>query len=86
MLTLLTLGALWVGARIDGASALEPRDREGLPWVVVRGGDTLWGIAEAMTTERDAASAVRLIMDLNDLPDSVIRPGARLYLPGDPVR
>lgn len=85
-LTVLTLGALWAGARIDAASAGERRSREGLPWVVVRKGDTLWKIAEAVTTEGDPASTVRLIMDVNDLSDSVIQPGARLHLPGGSAR
>ncbi|MGV9775360.1 LysM peptidoglycan-binding domain-containing protein [Streptosporangium sp. NPDC003464] len=80
-LTLATLGALWVGARIDAASAFERRGHEGLPWVVVHGGDTLWEIADAVTRDGDPAPTVRQIMDLNGLSDSVIRPGARLYLP-----
>lgn len=81
-LTLVTLGALWVGARIDAASALEHGGREGLSWVVVRGGDTLWEIADAVTGGGDPAPTIRRIMDLNGLSDSVIRPGTRLYLPG----
>ncbi|MFD8558856.1 LysM peptidoglycan-binding domain-containing protein [Streptosporangium canum] len=80
-LTLVTLGALWVGARIDAASALEHGSREDLSWVVVRGGDTLWEIADAATGGGDPAPAIRRIMDLNGLSDSVIRPGTRLYLP-----
>ncbi|WP_165781411.1 LysM peptidoglycan-binding domain-containing protein [Streptosporangium minutum] len=80
-LTLVTLGALWVGARIDAASALEGGGREGLSWVVVRGGDTLWEIADSVTEGGDPAAVIRRIMDLNGLSDSVIRPGTRLYLP-----
>ncbi|MEU7454180.1 LysM peptidoglycan-binding domain-containing protein [Streptosporangium roseum] len=80
-LTLVTLGALWVGARIDAASALEHGGREELSWVVVRGGDTLWEIADAVTEGGDPAPTIRRIMDLNGLSDSVIRPGTRLYLP-----
>lgn len=80
-LTLVTLGALWVGTRIDAASALERGGREGLSWVVVRGGDTLWEIADSVTGGGDPAPAIRRIMDLNGLSDSVIRPGTRLYLP-----
>ncbi|WP_433241827.1 LysM peptidoglycan-binding domain-containing protein [Streptosporangium sp. CA-135522] len=86
LLTLITLGALWVGARIDAASAGGRGGHEGLPWVVVHGGDTLWGIADAVTGEADPAPTVRRIMELNGLSDSVIRSGVRLYLPGDSVR
>ncbi|MFF5208175.1 LysM peptidoglycan-binding domain-containing protein [Streptosporangium sp. NPDC000396] len=80
-LTVITLGVLWVGARIDAASAIERRSHEGLPWVVVHRGDTLWEIADAVTVEGDPAPTIRRIMDLNGLPDSVIQPGTRLYLP-----
>ncbi|WP_406313089.1 LysM peptidoglycan-binding domain-containing protein [Streptosporangium sp. NBC_01639] len=83
-LALIALGVLWAAARIDAASAVEQKGRAGLPRVVVRGGDTLWEIADAVTKENDLTPTVNRIMDLNDLSGSVIQPGARLYLPGGP--
>ncbi|GAA4220083.1 nucleoid-associated protein YgaU [Streptosporangium album] len=80
-LVLAALGVLWVAARIDAASAVERKGRGGLSRVVVHGGDTLWGIADAVTGEGDLAPTVRRIMDLNGLSGSVIQPGTRLYLP-----
>jgi LysM domain len=81
VLALLTVGGLWIGGRIDAASAGERRGHEGLPWVVVHEGDTLREIAETATREIDPDRVVRQIMDLNGLSGSVIQPGIRLYLP-----
>lgn len=79
-LALVTLGAIWVGARIDAAFALQRRAPEGLS-VVARAGATSPGVASLVATERDSAPGVRPIMDPGDLSGSVIRPGARLRLP-----
>ncbi|MEV6862126.1 LysM peptidoglycan-binding domain-containing protein [Streptosporangium subroseum] len=81
VLALLTLGGLWIGGRIDAASAGERGGREGLPWVVVHEGDTLREIADAATREVDPGRVARRIMDLNGLSGSVLQPGTRLYLP-----
>ncbi|SNS54960.1 LysM domain-containing protein [Streptosporangium subroseum] len=80
-LALITLGGLWIGGRIDAASAGERSGHEGLPWVVVHEGDTLREIADAATREVDPGRVARRIMDLNGLSGSVLQPGTRLYLP-----
>ncbi|WP_440064707.1 LysM peptidoglycan-binding domain-containing protein [Streptosporangium sp. OZ121] len=81
VLALLTLGVLWIGGRIDMASAGGRPDLEGLPRITVHAGDTLWEIADALTEEADAGPTVRRVMDLNGLSGSTVRPGTRLYLP-----
>ncbi|GIH90450.1 LysM peptidoglycan-binding domain-containing protein [Planobispora siamensis] len=81
LLVLVTLAMLWVGSRIAPASAAGHPGREGLPWVRVHQGDTLWEIAEAVTPEGDPAVTVDRIMELNGLSGTLIRPGTRIYLP-----
>ncbi|WP_329084304.1 LysM peptidoglycan-binding domain-containing protein [Streptosporangium sp. NBC_01469] len=81
VLALFTLAVLWIGGRIDMASAGERAGLEGLPRITVHAGDTLWEIADALTEEADTGPAVRRIMDLNGLSGSEVRPGDRLYLP-----
>ncbi|MGJ6968189.1 LysM peptidoglycan-binding domain-containing protein [Streptosporangium sp. G11] len=81
VLVLVALGVLWIGGRIDMASAGEREGLESLPRITVHAGDTLWEIADALTEEADAGPMVRRIMDLNGLSGSEVRPGTRLYLP-----
>ncbi|MEV4165490.1 MULTISPECIES: LysM peptidoglycan-binding domain-containing protein [Nonomuraea] len=80
----LTLGGFVLGAKATSwAIAQESRGmgREGLPWVVVEKGDTLWTIAAAVSPGDDTAATAGEIMRLNGLSSSLIRPGGRLYLP-----
>ncbi|MFI6321818.1 LysM peptidoglycan-binding domain-containing protein [Nonomuraea sp. NPDC050556] len=82
VLAALSLAAFWAGAKAtswadDGA----PKDHTGQPWVVVDRGDTLWKIADAYAVDGDPGKLVSEIVRLNDLDDSLIRPGTKLYLP-----
>ncbi|GAA3102416.1 LysM peptidoglycan-binding domain-containing protein [Nonomuraea salmonea] len=43
----------------------------------------MWKIADALAEGEDPAALVEEIKRLNGLPDSFIRPGSRLYVPGD---
>ncbi|GAA0850383.1 hypothetical protein GCM10009525_74480 [Streptosporangium amethystogenes subsp. fukuiense] len=86
VLVLFTLGALWLGGRIDTALAGERTGHEGLSRITVHAGDTLWEIADALAPEGDAGRTVRRIMDLNGLAGSEVRPGTRLYLPEGLIR
>ncbi|GHE41550.1 hypothetical protein GCM10017673_49820 [Streptosporangium violaceochromogenes] len=52
-LTLLTLVALWAGARIDAASAGECRGGEGLVWVMAREGGAPRETVKAVAAEGD---------------------------------
>lgn len=82
---MLSLGGFWLGTR--AASVAEVRvvvtDHSGQPWVEVRPGDTLWAIADALSEGHDAGETAEKIKRLNGLPDSLIRPGTRLYVPAD---
>ena len=49
--------------------------------VVVRTGDTLWGIAESIAPTADPRDVILEIMQLNGLRDPVVQPGQRLALP-----
>ncbi|MFI9554695.1 LysM peptidoglycan-binding domain-containing protein [Nonomuraea endophytica] len=79
----LSLAGLWLGTRavsLASASQAVP-SHAGLPWVVVEDGDTLWTIAGTVSPEGDADAVAQDIMRLNGLKSSLIRPGARLYIP-----
>ncbi|MEO3798159.1 LysM peptidoglycan-binding domain-containing protein [Nonomuraea sp. B10E15] len=82
---LLSLGGFWLGTRTAGHAAVHVMmpAHAGLPWVEVREGDTLRVIADALSRGGDPAVLVEEIKRLNGLPDSLIRPGSRLYLPKD---
>ncbi|GIH28549.1 hypothetical protein Aph01nite_68590 [Acrocarpospora phusangensis] len=79
--SLLTLVFLWYGTRSAVTASTGVPDRAGLPWVTVQKGDTLWKIATAISEGNDPGPMVRQIMTLNGLPDPLIRPGTKLYLP-----
>ncbi len=50
--------------------------------VVVRPGDTLWGIAGRAEPGTDPRPTVRRILELNGLPDdAIVQPGQRLRVP-----
>ncbi|MEV4253558.1 LysM domain-containing protein [Spirillospora sp. NPDC049652] len=58
-----------------------PDGRKVVP-VVVRPGDTLWGIAERAGPASDPRRSVARILKLNGLPDdTLVRPGQRLRVP-----
>ncbi|MEV0167997.1 LysM peptidoglycan-binding domain-containing protein [Nonomuraea fuscirosea] len=85
VVALLALGGFWLGTRAVGHADVQVvvTGQAGLPWVEVHEGDTLWKIADALS-EGDAPTAlVEEIKRLNGLPDSLIRPGSRLYVPND---
>lgn len=78
----LSLAAFWAGAKATSwADDATPVSHAGQPWVVVNQGDTLWKIADAYAVGDDPGPVVAEIIKLNDLDDSLIRPGTRLYLP-----
>ncbi|WP_204074990.1 LysM peptidoglycan-binding domain-containing protein [Planotetraspora phitsanulokensis] len=81
--TLVTLGVLWLGtlAAVTASTGPASPAHDGLPYVDVQRGDTLWKIANAVGDDGDPAAMVRQIMNLNGLSDSLIRPGTRLYVP-----
>ncbi|MGW3343663.1 LysM peptidoglycan-binding domain-containing protein [Nonomuraea rubra] len=82
---LLSLGGFWLGTRAAGHAEVRVvvAGQAGLPWVEVRKGDTLWEIADALSAGDDPGALVEEIKRLNGLPDSLIRPGARIYVPKD---
>ncbi|WP_344886783.1 LysM peptidoglycan-binding domain-containing protein [Nonomuraea antimicrobica] len=82
---LLSLGGFWLGTRAAGHAAVQVvvAGHTGLQWVEVHKGDTLWKIADALAEGDDTGAVVEEIKRLNGLPDSLIRPGARLYVPKD---
>lgn len=82
---LLSLGGFWLGTRAAGHASVQVvvPSHAGLPWVEVRHGDTLWGIADVLSGGEDPGAVVEEIKRLNGLPDSIINPGTRLYVPKD---
>ncbi|WP_203979296.1 LysM peptidoglycan-binding domain-containing protein [Planotetraspora silvatica] len=83
VVTILALGVLWLGtlAAVTASTGTASPAHDGLPYVDVQRGDTLWKIASAVGDGGDPAPMVRQIMNLNGLSDSLIRPGTRLYVP-----
>jgi len=86
-MALLSLGGFWLGTRAASHAAVQVMvpSHAGMPWVEVHQGDTLWGIADALSGGEDAGAVVEDIKRLNGLSDSLIRPGTRLYVPGHTV-
>ncbi|MCK2217778.1 LysM peptidoglycan-binding domain-containing protein [Actinomadura sp. ATCC 31491] len=82
---LLSLGGFWLGTRAAGHAAVKVvvPSHAGLPWVEVHQGDTLWEIADVLSGGEDPGAVVEEIKRLNGLPDSIIQPGARLFVPRD---
>ncbi|WP_170316949.1 LysM peptidoglycan-binding domain-containing protein [Acrocarpospora corrugata] len=76
-----SLLVLWYGTRSPVTASTGRADHAGLPWVTVQEGDTLWEIATAVSEGDDPGPMVRQIMNINRLPDPLIRPGSKLYLP-----
>jgi LysM repeat protein len=88
VVALLSLGGFWLGTRAAGHAAVQVvvPSHAGLPWVEVRQGDTLWAIADVLSGGEDPGVVVEEIKRLNGLPDSIIHPGTRLYVPRDVTR
>ncbi|MEV0384106.1 LysM peptidoglycan-binding domain-containing protein [Nonomuraea sp. NPDC050643] len=82
---LLSLGGFWLGTRAAGHAEVRVvvPSHAGLPWVEVHKGDTLWQIADALSEGNDPGAVIEEIKRLNGLPNSLIRPGTRLYVPGN---
>jgi predicted Zn-dependent protease len=71
-------GPLLGGTAADaGTSVSHPATR----FVVVEPGQTLWQIAAQAAPHSDIRDTIARIMELNALPDSVVRPGTRIAVP-----
>ncbi len=81
--------AVWVAAMsvaftaaILGGLALRPAPYQGPTWVhSVAGGESLWGLAEAIGSDRPLEDVVEDIRTLNGLQDNVVYAGDDLLLP-----
>lgn len=76
--------ALGVVALVVGAasvSATTSAERGPVATVVVQPGQTLWGVAEQVAPDRDPREVVHAIVEVNDLPGSVVAPGQSLAIP-----
>jgi nucleoid-associated protein YgaU len=77
-----SLGAAWAGplagamGRAGGPEPVAARS------YVVRGGDTLWGIAERVAPEADPRSVVDAIAAANAVDAGSLVPGQTLVIPG----
>jgi nucleoid-associated protein YgaU len=74
-------GAIAVaGGSVAGPGGAPPAAPQ-LRHVVVKPGDTLWGIAAAADPGADTRATVRRITDLNGLNGTALVPGQQLVLP-----
>ncbi|GAA2032975.1 hypothetical protein GCM10009800_18100 [Nocardiopsis rhodophaea] len=80
-LSMLFVTSAAVGASASGASSEASVSDGAPPTVVVRDGDTLWGIAQRVRPGDDPRPAVHDIAKLNDLPSPDLTPGQELVLP-----
>lgn len=78
-LSLITL-IIFFTFNIFGDSIVEGRS-ENQPSLIVKQGDSLWTIAEQINSKKDVRQIVYEIKELNELSDSNIQPGKRLYIP-----
>ncbi len=78
-------GAIWLAAagRAQASSQLIPMPRLGnsVLRVVVRPGQTLWGIATQADPDADPRSVIPEIIELNSLSSTTISPGQVLWVP-----
>jgi hypothetical protein len=77
------LAVLWAGAR-HGARATSGGGRPSataLESVAVGSHDTLWGIAVRSRPDVDPRVTVQRMIDLNALPNAIVNPGQRVFLP-----
>ncbi|WP_017594348.1 LysM peptidoglycan-binding domain-containing protein [Nocardiopsis potens] len=82
MLSLLFMTSAAAGASGAGAAAGAFFGAGVPPTVVVRDGDTLWGIAERVRPGDDTRRTVHEIVELNGLAGTELEPGQRLRIPG----
>ncbi|MDA2808287.1 LysM peptidoglycan-binding domain-containing protein [Nocardiopsis suaedae] len=80
-LSLAVLTSAAAGASASESAAGAAFGRGPSPTVVVRDGDTLWGIAEQARPGEDVRRTVHAIVELNDLRGPHLRPGQELRLP-----
>jgi hypothetical protein len=80
----LTGGLLGGAVAVAGGSFAGPGGAPSAPklrHVIVKPGDTLWGIAQAADPGADPRATVRRISDLNGLTGTGLVPGQQLALP-----
>ncbi|TDQ48205.1 LysM peptidoglycan-binding domain-containing protein [Actinorugispora endophytica] len=75
------LAAMAMGASSAGASTESFFQLPESPTVVVGEGDTLWEIAERARPFEDPRKTVDEIVEINELPGPVLKPGQELLLP-----
>ncbi|WP_415840305.1 LysM peptidoglycan-binding domain-containing protein, partial [Nocardiopsis gilva] len=80
-LSMLFVTSAAVGASASGTSPEASVSDGARSTVVVRDGDTLWGIAQRVRPGYDPRPAVHEIVELNDLPNPDLTPGQELLLP-----
>ncbi|MFC4561192.1 LysM peptidoglycan-binding domain-containing protein [Nocardiopsis mangrovi] len=81
VLSVFFLTAVAAGASASGAPAASAFLPASSSTVVVRDGDTLWGIAERVRPGDDPRRTVHEIVRINELPSSELEPGQELVLP-----
>jgi nucleoid-associated protein YgaU len=69
----------WSGPLTGGSGGLEPVAARSY---VVRGGDTLWGIAERVAPGSDPRGVVDAIAEANAVDAGALVPGQTLVIPG----
>jgi hypothetical protein len=80
MIAGISLAAADVAQATSHAPAASKADK-GLGRVVVRPGQSLWSIAEAVDPGADTRVVIREIIELNALAGQVVVPGQRVWVP-----
>jgi nucleoid-associated protein YgaU len=73
-----TIAVAWAGPLAAGSDGLQPVAARGY---VVRGGDTLWAIAERIAPGSDPRGVVDAIAEANAVDAGALVPGQTLVIP-----
>ncbi len=82
-MALAVIGLGQLGGSADAADQGQPSSGPVAQTWVVQPGETLWSIAQSVNPGVDPRDTVARIVDLNDLPDSSVEAGTRIFVPAN---
>lgn len=77
----IVIGASALAVNAGGAAASDHAAASSFAHVTISSGESLWQVAEKVAPSADPRDFVAAIVDLNQLPSVLVRPGQRLAIP-----